>query len=289
MNFKSKLLALGTATALSFFIYSCGSDSSVEDNSKSQSDSTSLTTEASDSSNDFQLYSLPTPMIMASALKNMDGKYNDKYLEPVLESLKKTKGTESDRALALGLYSVDIGYAALFNHQQVAFNIFSNCSKLARDLNVEGEISKETLERFRSNINNRDSLTYIILFAFNKIHNNLYTSERKPAALHIIAGAYIEGSYLAIKSYNASKNDEIKQVVAEQKVFLENIAELAEQENKDGKNDDLISKLQTLIKAYENVKIKIENAKIAKIELTPDEFNAIEKSIEEIRNSIINS
>ena len=289
MNLKNKFLA-GTISVVSLFIYSCGSDNSAEDNlSKNQADTTSQTAEVADTSSNFQLYSLPTPMIMASALKNMNGSYNEKYIEPVLESMKKPKGTEADRALALGVYSVDIGYAALFNHQQVAFNIFSNCSKLARDLNVEGEISKETLERFRKNINNRDSLTFIILFAFNKIHNNLYTSERKPAALHIIAGAYIEGSYLAIKSYNSNKNEEIRQVVAEQKVFLENIAELAEQENKDGKNDDLISKLQGLIKAYEKVNIKIENAKIAKIELTPDEFKGIEKSIEEIRNSIINS
>lgn len=284
MNLYRKFTGIITLTSVSFFLFSCGGENKKEPETANVEDSSQTATDTSALS---QLYSLPTPMLMASAIKNMKGNYNESYIAPVLANLSKAKGTESEKAFALGAYSVDLGYAAMFNQPQVAFKLFGASAQIARSLNIEGEITQPTVDRMKANLGNQDSVTQIVLATFNRIHNSLYDHERKPVALHIIAGAYIEGAYLALKTYSTTKNEEIRQVIGEQKVFLENIAELAKQENMDGKNDDLIAKFDGLMKAYESVNIKVENAKISKIELSDKDFESIQKSIEDIRNSII--
>lgn len=264
----------------------CGSSQEKENiEETTKKDSIQTTTEQTGG----KIFSLPAPMQIASAIKRAGAKYSDAYLCPI----KNSFSSDFSKLLTLGVYSVDLGYANVYEQTQTSLNYFSTAAKIADDINVVGCIDAGKVKRFKDNVNNKDSLTRFTLGSFSDIHNYLSNNKRADEAYLIITGCFIEGLYLSTKICEKAKSKELVSLIGEQKTSLESLIELLSNHQEKKEIPELISKLNELKLLFDQVEIKYasipdsKNKKMEPVMISDETLAKISVKINDIRSGII--
>jgi len=173
-------------------------------------------------------YSLPSPIETAMLIKRSGVQFNENLLNETDNYSKYT--TTLQKALNLGIYSADLSYASMFDQTQIAIQYMSVSKIMAQDLGVLNAIDEKIIQRLEANINNRDSIMEIITESF--MNSDIYLKEngRPETAAIILAGGWIEGLYLAVKSVDSKRNgnDDLIDRIIDQKISLSSLIQLLE-------------------------------------------------------------
>lgn len=243
----------------------------------------------SDPANSMKVFLLPAPLQVASVLKLGDVKYSEKILE-------KTQKSTADyhvaylKALNLGIYSIDMGYTAVYSDYSNMMKYASKIQGIMNDLNIRSGVKPNTVERIKENTTNKDSLYLIILESYRDAHEYFKTNQREDVGLMILAGAFIEGLYLSSALAKDNQNRELMQLIGQQKTFLQNITFLLKKYPEQKDIQSIIAKMDALSAVFDGIDISYNPStdRLSNVSISTLQLDQICKRTGNIRNEIIN-
>ena len=231
-------------SALFLFVIACNGNKQNPNNTEVVNNNSDKS-EVSDSSKTLKVYTLPAPLQIATAVKTFDLSYSDKLLAPTNKSTTSYP-TNYLKALNLGVLGVDMGYTTVYDQKQAALYYLSKVQKLTEELGIAGNFNLATIKRFKDNINNQDSLYYIILQSFNDVHKYLHENDRAGTGLLILTGSFLEGLYLTTQFTHNKKDNRLINLISQQQVFLDNLIELLQNQNDKKEAAEILDQLKEL-------------------------------------------
>ena len=245
--------------------------------------------------------SLPSPLEIASLIKESGSKFDQDLLIPANNS--ELFSIDTEKALAMGVYAGDLGYINIYEKGHIAFSYLSTVKKIADDLKVGHFFDFETIKRIATNSKKIDSLLFISTMSFEKMDKYLRDQKRSKLSVLIVTGTWIESLYLATKVTSTNPNEGLKERIAEQKMILDQIMLILSAYEHDDYFSMLLTELKKLKSEYDKVTLTYHyeepetreiNGRLVIIDNSYTEVNIenqqlinISELIEEIRNKII--
>lgn len=294
---KSSVSYLSAILASAVLIAACGGNKD-EEQAEKQIVETQDTIKSGVLNVGGQLFSIPSPVQTAMLIQKLGLPFNKNILFP--SNKANTFNTDVSRSLLLGIYGADLGYVSMYNQTQEALSYLASIKQIADKLGVSSAFDEKTFKRFENNLTNKDSLVVLVGVAYRSSDNYLKNNKRLDISSLILLGGWLESMNIAIESYKAKNNAELKRRIAEQKLAVNNLVQLLTLNTPD--QTDLLASLKELAALYEKIEFKYQYAepttdtarKITYInstnELIMDDntFNSIIEKIQSIRNKITN-
>ncbi len=192
-------------------------------------------------------FSIPSPVEMSSLIKQNGYQFDQGKLVATANVDKYTG--ESRQAVMLGIYGADLSYTAIFDQKQLTTEYFAAAQKLARQMDADGTITPELLERLEKNQANRDSMLHIISEAYSDLNGYLKEKDRVEVSAMVVAGGWLEALYLSTQ-YSGDGNSAMRQRIAEQKYSLNNLMSYLEKFGDTPSLQELKTDLGRLQEAY---------------------------------------
>jgi hypothetical protein len=244
---------------------------------------------------------ISSPVEMAALIKSTGVEFSQK----VLNNTDKTSdyNTGFKRALNLGVYSADLGYINMFDKTNIVVSYLMAVKTMAEGIKVGQFFDFNALKRMATNSNNLDSLMEISVSSMNKMDSYLREQNRSNVSALIVAGAWIEGLYIASNVIEQTNNQELTNRIAEQKEIVDILLIIINNYKKDENFAKLATEIEKLQSAYNNVKITTEigtperkeidgkliiiQNEISNVEISPETLAKIISEIKNIRQYII--
>ena len=233
-----------------------------------------------------RMFSIPSPIQMASLLRAKVGTFNENLLTD--PDNVDSYVTEYKRALNMGIYGADLGYSTIYENNTRAVTYLSSIEKLSDDLGISGAFDRDLLERFIENGNEQDSMLVIMSEGYRKGDQYLKENEEHDIAVLVLTGGWIESLYFACVSFEETKDQEIANRIGEQKTALKTLIDLLQEFDKkeQGVYTPLITDLLDLQTVFNEVEFVYTYA-----EPIHDEANMVTtftgKTFVKINNSIL--
>ena len=297
MKTSFKFITFIFAVSMLFLFTACGEDAN---NNKNEKDS--LTQDVTEINEDNLItYLVPSPKDMFAFTKKGDLKYSSVVLN-AKENADKFIDTKSQE-IGFGIYSADLAYAAAFNQTNTAGEYLKVVESLSDKIGLGSVFTESLINRFKK-IESKDSLMKVTNDTYYDIVKFLENNDRNTSLSLISTGGWLESLYIVTGLQNKfEKNNEIIQLIADQKNIFENIILSLQQREADPNVADLIKELQPVKNVYDGLEvIKIENPNVknakanqiivggsTKIVMTEDQFNQLKKAIVDVRNKLSGS
>jgi hypothetical protein len=247
------------------------------------------------------IQSIPSPLEISSLIKSAGVKYDKNVLNST--SNISNYNTNYKRALNLGIYGTDLGYANIYSQNQDALNYLDAVRTTANGLNIGQFFDFNTIKKLATNSNNLDSLLLITTTNFEKINKHLQEQERSNLSILILTGGWLEALHLTCEVVDKYPSDSFKERIGEQKVILDQLLLLLSFYNQDTNMQALIADLTELQKQFQKVEITytyqestmkevngvlmvVDNS-TSKINMTPEDLKNIQAAANAIRKKII--
>jgi len=179
--------------------------------------------------------------------------------------------TKRQQAIALGVFSSDLSYVAIYHQKEEATAYIKTFQKLIDVLQITA-VNPKYMDRVQANLDNKDSLIFLVNQVFSNANNYLNNSDQLDVALYVLSGSWIETVYLIEKTiqFSANKSNLIK-LILKNKQTLDKTVELLENKKNTVEFIDLYETLHNIQKLINEVSEDTEN----------------EAKIEELRSAII--
>ncbi|TAF63452.1 MAG: hypothetical protein EAZ55_13725 [Cytophagales bacterium] len=225
----------------------------------------------------------------------------DKSLANKPAHVSKYKTTNFTAAVNLGVYATDIGYVSVYGETQNALEYMKSVKELGDKLGLTNVFDPSTVEKFKKNLSNKDSLAGIIDESIKSADNYLKKNERNNISSFVFAGSFIEGLYISTELVATFPKDLLPEdaknqlliplvrVILKQKEPLKDLIKVLQSlGEEDEQVKKLISDLEALAKLYDdlNIEEKIKNNK-GDFVLTDKTIQSITDKVRTIRNGII--
>ena len=279
-------LFLATIIALSVIFTACG-DKSTEETAENvvaetPKDTTPITVnEETKFKFDFAIANIPSPVASINELSGWGVDYNNALLVDSKKQL--TTNNEFSKAVALGVYNIDMSYAMVNNKGEDVLKYMKTVVKSSDELGLKSAVDQMVGKRAEKNLSNKDSLLKILDEIFVKSDSYLRTNERVYTASAVFAGSWVESLYLTCKV-----TESITDVAArekgykhlwDQRFYLKNLTDLLA-DYKDKKEcvalNDELKKIHSEIDAIKDPK-----------EMKEANFKSISEKIYTLRASLI--
>src|ERR1035437_3100981 len=106
------------------------------------------------------VFSIPSPYEFAYFVKNLGITYNKEYVNPAKNATSYSSSFK--KAVNLGVYGTDLGYLTINEQTPDAVSYFATIKNLSNDIGIASVFGKKTMDRIEKNMNNKDSLMYIL-------------------------------------------------------------------------------------------------------------------------------
>ncbi len=248
---------------------------------------------------DGAMFSIPSPIQLGGIIQKSGAAYN-------ADILNNPKSSESyvdlvAQSLNLGVYGADLGYCALYDKQQESIKYMRSAQKLSDVLGISDAFDVATIQSIEKNLDNKDSLLYIISNSYRKADDYLQTSDRKHIGALVIVGGWIESLYFSGELSKTNKSDDIVEMIGMQKHTINTILDkMLERYIAEPGVEQVYNDLDEIRMAFEKVNIKYEfvapetdaAGKVTTIksktsvEMTDEVFNEIVEKISAVRTKI---
>jgi hypothetical protein len=158
------------------------------------------------------IQSLPSPLEISSLIKGSGVAFNEKFLNSTEN--KKYYTNDLKKALAMGIYSGNLGYINVYEKSYLAIKYLSTIKDLADDLSIGQFFDFETIRRLAANSNKLDSLIYLSSMNFDKMDRYLRTQKRSHLSVLIVTGTWLESLYLATQVAKTSQHEGLLLITA---------------------------------------------------------------------------
>lgn len=203
------------------------------------------------------IFSIPSPIQLGGVIQKTGAPYNEDILNNP-KSYERYVDLAS-QALNLGVYGADLGYCALYDKQQESISYIRSAQKLSDILGISDAFGLETIESVERNLDDKDSLLYIISNSYRKADDYLQTSELKHIGALIIVGGWIESLHFAAILGEKSKSTEVVNMIGMQKHTINTMLDrmLTRYFNEPGV-EAVYNDLDEVRNSFNKVKIKYE-------------------------------
>jgi len=295
MKTQLRIIKFMTAFVLMLWLGSCG-DGDGKDGKK---DTTSNVTEINQEN--LVTYLIPSPKDMFGFTREGQLKYSNAFLNKK-ENADKYLDTKS-KEMGFGLYSADLAYAAAFNQTNTAGEYLKIVESLSDKIGLGSVFTEALVGRFK-NIESKDSLLRVTNDTYYEVIKYLEENDRTTTLSLISAGGWLETMYIVVNLQGKFKaNNEVIQLIADQKNIFENMMLSLEQRQGDEIIASLIKELKPIEAIYSELEVvNIENPEkvspkgnqilvggTTKIMMTEDQFNRLKKTISDVRNKFANA
>ena len=251
---------------------------------------------------DGAMFSIPSPIQLGGIIKKSGAPYNkdllnnpknsDQYVDLVSQSLN------------LGVYGADLGYCALYDKQQESIGFMKSAQGLSDILGISDAFDMATIQAIERNLDNKDSLLYVISNSYRKADDFLQTSDRKHIGALVIVGGWIESLNFAGALGKEKKTDNIVDMIGMQKHTINTILDkMLERYVAEPGVEEVYNDLDDIRMSFEKVNIKYEFIKPdinkekkvttikskTSVEMSDEVFIEIVEKIAALRAKIINA
>lgn len=206
-----------------------------------------------------KIFSIPSPVQMSMLLKEEIGMFNSEMVSD--PSVISKFSTTHKKALNMGVYGADLGYATIFENNTVAVSYLATIESLADDLSISGAFDEDLINRFINNGNDQDSMLVIMSDGYRAGDKFLKNNHQHDVATLILTGGWIESLFFATTSFPHKNSQEIANRIGEQRSSLLNIIELLELYDEEGYYKELISELQSLKSDFDRIEYSYQYVK----------------------------
>jgi len=245
--------------------------------------------------------SIPSPIEISMIIKNSGTTFNEGLLNQLNNESSYT--TDQSKALAIGIYSGDMGYINIYEKTFLTVNYLNTVKRLADEVNIGQFFDFETIKRLASNNDKMDSLIFLSTINFNKMDSYLREQRRNNMSILMVTGAWMEGLYIASSNFKGPENKEIMEWIGHQKVITDQLLLGLSAFKKDPYFQKLIDDMTSMKEIYKNITIKYEYHEPESVEvdgrlvivdkstsiadITPDQVIQIRDLITKSRNRLI--
>lgn len=247
-----------------------------------------------------KVFSIPSPIQTAFLLKSSGAAYSSEMLSPT--SNASNLSTTAKKALNLGVYGADMGYATIYDQTQDAISYMAITKRLSSELGMTNIFDQNMLKRFESNLGNQDSLLALVSDAFKSADSYLKTNEQNDLSVLILAGGWIETLHFATNIVKSKDDQNIKNRIGEQKMTVKNLVNLMLPYQDNKAVADVINQLNELKDIYNGIEFNYtyktastdeENKtttinSTSTVDMSPELLAEISARVEAIRSSILN-
>jgi hypothetical protein len=248
-----------------------------------------VSTESVADTGGIQIFTLPAPLQVATVMRLEEEPYVSSYLLP--GSPPAQFPSNKKQALGLGVYLVDMGYACIYDQRQTSLNYAKAVEELMDDLGITSSIRIDMVNRFENNLRNNDSLYTIILESYGRAHNYFRDNGREEIGLFIMCGSYIEGLNIALQSKETLTNNRLRNLIGQQKIFLENILTLSGYMADKPGVQETRTMLEDLYRSFEGITVKVEEsadgASAVNSNITVLQLKRLTEKVKSIRSRLI--
>ncbi len=210
---------------------------------------------SSETMNDI-IQNIASPIEVAAMISALNVPYSTHYLSDP-ESLS-TNTTSFEMAFSLGALSADLGYLNMYEKTGTAVNYLSSINRLADALQIGQFFDFATIKRLATSSSNLDSLMFISVNSFNNMDDYLRDTDRSNLSALMITGVWIEGLYLATQVAVQNSNEDLKSMIGEQKLILNDLLLILNNYSNEEAIANYITDLEVIKGIYDNVKITYE-------------------------------
>ena len=246
------------------------------------------------------MFSVPSPIQLGSIIQKSGAPYN----EDILNNPKSYEGYVDlvSQSLNLGVYGADLGYCALYDKQQESIGYIRSAQKLSDILGISDAFDIKTIQSVERNLDNKDSLLYIISNSYRKADDYLQTSDLKHIGALIIVGGWIESVHFAGILGKENKSEEVVDMIGMQKHTINTMLDkMLERHFNEPGVEEVYNDLDDIRTSFNKVNIKYEYIapetnkdkktttlkSKAIVEMSDEVFNEIIEKINTIRTKII--
>lgn len=216
MRLKFDLLALVFTTML---LAACGGD--MQEIGEIPQDEMIVTEKTSNFKIDNKVFHLPNPVQISMLMKEIAKPYNEEALSPI--SNLENYSTSFKQAVNIGVYGADLGYIASNDKNQEALTHLGAVKKLSEALDVASAFDFSALEKFGSNVGDKEKMLSIITGAYKSCASFLQEENRHDLAGLMMAGAMIEGMHFTLSFANSDNKQVVIDQLGAQKQSLDNV------------------------------------------------------------------
>lgn len=205
--------------------------------------------------------SIPSPIEITVLMKESGVLYNKELLNNHNKSGEYA--TNFDKALNLGIYSTDLGFANIYGNTQDAIHYLDAVQDLAEGLVIDQFFEYKVLKEMASS-DNLDQLIQTTTRNFEKINDHLHEQKRDVISALLLTGGWVESTYLTTVIYSRGNNDMVKaalkEKIGEQKFVMERLMLLLDIYSSKPRVPELIAQMQKLQTIYDEIEIETSNA-----------------------------
>jgi len=210
---------------------------------------------SSETMNDI-IQNIASPIEVAALISALNVPYSTHYLSDP-ESLS-TNTTSFEMAFSLGALSADLGYLNMYEKTGTAVNYLSSMNRLADALQIGQFFDFATIKRLATSSSDLDSLMFISVNSFNNMDDYLRDTDRSNLSALMITGVWLEGLYLATQVAVQNTNEDLKSMIGEQKLILNDLLLILNNYSNEEAIANYIKDLEEIKSIYDNVKITYE-------------------------------
>ncbi len=247
-------------------------------------------------------FGVPSPILVSKITKSLNIPFDPTLLNDYQNYSKYL--TTFKKAVNLGVYSANLAYINIYDQSSLFGDYYQVIKKLGQDLNLTSNISEDLLNRIEKNMENKDSLMYIVSTLFRDIDIYLTNNDLQETGALIIAGGWVESLYMLTQLYQKNPSDELLIKIGEQKAPLNNLLQLLQPYYNQGNPeiDHLFESLANISSYYDaiNFEYSYENPEDypkdhftiihskTKVNIDNLDLEKITKRISTLRNWIVN-
>ena len=242
---------------------------------------------------------MPSPVELSALIKDVGAAYD----ESILNSSDKAEGYSSKfaRALNLGVYSTDLGYAAIYKQNTDAFMYLNSVRKIAESLSIGKYINYANITKLALE-NDLNALLDETTRTFEKINGHFQKNDNDKLSVVMLVGGWIESLYLTCEVAKKKKSKTLDTRIAEQQLVLKQLMPILKKYT-GADMVKLTADLAQLEKLYGNLKIDYKEGKTStkevggvlevvdnntsEIKINPNDLKMILDTTAKIRKKIV--
>ena len=245
--------------------------------------------------------SIPSPAEISFLIKDSGVKYDQSMMNSA--DNVGNYSTDYKKALNLGIYSTDLGYANIYEQSQDAITLVTAVRDMADGLNIVKFFDFENIRKLAaSGSENLDKLLEETTINLQKMNDHLQEEDRTDMTVLVLTGGWIESLYLTCKVAKVKTSEELNSRIAEQKITLDQIILLVEHYEASPKMKTLREELVALDKIYAGIEVKtvageskkvekngvisVEQTGTTEVKMKPTDLDAILTQVTLIRDNI---
>jgi hypothetical protein len=210
---------------------------------------------SSETMNDI-IQNIASPIEVAALISSMNIPFSTHYLADP-ENMS-TSTTSFEMAYYLGALSADLGYLNMYEKTGTAVNYLASINRLADALQIGQFFDFATIKRLATTSSDMDSLMFISINSFNNMDDYLRETKRSNLSTLMITGVWMEGLYLATQVAVHHETEELKTMIGEQKLILNDLLLILNHYKNEDVIQAYITDLESIKAIYNEVKITYE-------------------------------